>query len=101
MFQVENSLGRNKFFYIDPVPRTINYAYYRCSRLGSASVYESKLWEPQTLEIMNGVHAHVQTLNLEKVGIWVGITDEGSEGEWHYTSTGESFPFEVKIHESV
>ena len=62
-------------------------------------MFNGKLWEPNTLDIMNEVHAHVVSLGLENVGIWVGITDEGSDGEWYFTSTGDSFPFEVKIHE--
>ena len=81
------------WYYIDTDAKTIDDAYSACSDMSA------KLWEPNTLDIMNGVHAHVLSLGLENVGIWVGITDEGSDGEFYYKSTGESFPFEVKIHE--
>ena len=81
------------WYYIDTDAKTIDDAYKICSE------FYGKLWEPNTLDIMNGVHAQVLSLGLENVGIWVGITDEGSDGEFYYKSTGESFPFEVKIHE--
>ena len=82
------------WYYIDTDAKTIDDAYSACS-----DMFNGKLWEPNTLDIMNEVHAHVVSLGLENLGIWVGITDEGSDGEWYYQSTGESFPFEVKIHE--
>ena len=83
------------WYYIDTDAKTIDDAYSACSGMSG------KLWEPNTLDIMNGVHAQVLSLGLENVGIWVGITDEGSDGDFYYKSTGESFPFEVKIHESA
>ena len=83
------------WYFIDKDAKTINDAYSACSGMSG------KLWEPNTLDIMNGVHAEILSLGLENVGIWVGITDEGSDGEFYYKSTGESFPFEVKIHESA
>ena len=83
------------WYYIDTDAKTIDDAYKICSEISG------KLWEPNTLDIMDGVHAQVLSLGLENVGIWVGITDEGSDGEFYYKSTGESFPFEVKIHESA
>ena len=81
------------WYYIDTDAKTIDDANSACSDMSA------KLWEPNTLDIMNEVHGHVVSLGLENVGIWVGITDEGSDGDWYFTSTGDSFPFEVKIHE--
>ena len=81
------------WYFIDKDAKTIDDAYSACSGMSG------KLWEPNTLDIMNGVHAEVLSLGLENVGIWVGITDEGSDGEFYYKSTGEAFPFEVKIHD--
>ena len=60
------------WYFIDKDAKTIDDAYSACSGMSG------KLWEPNTLDIMNGVHAEVLTLGLENVGIWVGITDEGS-----------------------
>ena len=74
--------------------KTIDEAYSACSERSG------KLWEPQSLDTMNAVHAQIESMDTETdVGIWVGITDENSEGEWYYKSTSESFPFEVKIYE--
>ena len=81
------------WYYIDTDAKTIDDAYSACS-----DMFNGKLWEPNTLDIMDGVHAQVLSLGLENVGIWVGITDEGSDGEWYFTSTGDSFPFQLKIH---
>ena len=82
------------WYYIDTDAKTIDDAYSAC--LGMSG----KLWEPNTLDIMDEVHAQVLSLGLEDIGIWVGLSDEGSDGEWYFKSTGESFPFEVKIHGS-
>ena len=80
--------------YIDMDVKTIDEAYSACSERSG------KLWEPQSLDTMNAVHAQIESMDTETdVGIWVGITDENSEGEWYYKSTSESFPFEVKIYE--
>jgi len=80
-----------KCYYIDADAKTIDAAYSACSSMSA------KLWEPHTLDTMNKGHAHLRKVVSKKqtanAGIWVGISDEKTEGTWYYKSTGEIFPF--------
>ena len=78
------SIGGTCYFF-DTVQRTKFEAKENCIQ------NDGKLWEPNSIEIINQVYSKAQEVSEDKY--WVGISDAASEGTFKFDSNEEIFPF--------
>ena len=76
-------------YLFDIVTRTKLEAKEHCKK------NKGKLWEPNTIEIINQVHSKAKELSKGH-HFWVGIFDTPSEGTFKYDSNEDIFPFTPK-----
>ena len=75
-------------YLFDTVPQTKSEAKEKCIQ------NDGKLWEPNSIEIINQVYSKAQEASKDKY--WVGISDAASEGTFKFDSNEEIFPFTPK-----
>ena len=78
------SIGGTCYFF-DTVLQTKSEAKEKCIQ------NDGKLWEPNSIEIINQVYSKAQEASKDKY--WVGISDAASEGTFKFESNEEIFPF--------
>ena len=82
------SIGGTCYFF-DTVLQTKSEAKEKCIQ------NDGKLWEPNSIEIINQVYSKAQEVygSTEDIRVWVGISDAASEGTFKFESNEEIFPF--------
>ena len=82
------SIGGTCYLF-DTVPQTKSEAKEKCIQ------NDGKLWEPNSIEIINQVYSKAQEVygSTEDIRVWVGISDAASEGTFKFESNEEIFPF--------
>ena len=85
----EFKLIQGKCYAFENVLRTFDDTQVRCSQIFGSNI-DGKIFEPRTDEVLEEVLKQAAIIWNANPQLWLGITDRKSEGDFAYSSDGQS-----------